>query len=192
MLYEQSTEHAARGALEAVGTPEAREILARHAARTALEQRVRTESAAADHLSRTRLLPFWVAGGPQDGVRLEVRFLTPGREPARPEHVVVTFESYSAEPRLEGVDEVEWNAEGVRVRMTGVHRSSSRTQLGVMERLSGALATGDFLDLAEARRIQMQVGALYLTVPDVDHKALQHLAGKIPPVASSTPPAAAN
>jgi len=192
MLYEKATEHAARRALEAVGTPEARDMLARHAARTALEQRVRTEYVAADHLSRTRLLPFWVTGGAEDGVRLEARFLTLGREPARPERVVVTFESYSAEPRLEGVDEVEWNADGMRVRMTGVHRSWSRTQLGVMERLSGALATEDFLCLAEARRLEMRVGALRLTVPDAGRTALRYLAGKIPPVTPSDPAAVAN
>lgn len=192
MLYEKATEHAARRALEAVGTPEARDMLARHAARAALEQRVRTEYAAADHMSRTRLLPFWVAGGAEDGVRLEARFLTPGREPARPERVVVTFESYSSELRLEGVDEIEWNADGVRLRMTGVDRSWSRTQLGVMERLSGALATGDFLRLVEARRVEMRLGALRLSVPDAGRTALRYFAGKIPPAASSAPAAAAN
>jgi hypothetical protein len=190
MLEDEATEHAARKVLEAIDSPEARDILARHEARAALERRVRTEYAAADHLSRTRLLPFWVMGGAEDGVRLEARFLTPGREPARPERVVITFESYSAEPRLEGVEDVEWIADGSQVWMKGVDRSWSRTQLGVMERLSGVLSVEDFLVLAHAQQIEVLVGALRLTVPDAERMALRHFAGMIPPVASSAPAAA--
>jgi HEAT repeat protein len=191
MLDDEATEHAARKALEAIDSPEARDMLARHDARAALERRVRTEYAAADHLSRTRLLPFWVTGGAEDGVRLEARFLTPGREPGRPERVVFTFESYSAESRLEGVEDVEWIADGSHLWMTGVDRSWSRTQLGVMERLSGALTVEDFLTLADAQRLDVRVGALRLTVPDAERMALRYFAGKIPPASPSTPAAAA-
>jgi HEAT repeat protein len=189
MLEDEATAHAARKALEAIDTPEARDLLARHEARAELERRVRTEYAAADQLSRTRLLPFWVVGGADDGVRLEARFLTPGREPARPERVVFTFESYSAESRLEGVEDVEWTADGSHVSMRGVERSWSRTQLGVMERLSGALTVDDFLALANAQRLEVRMGGLRLTVPDAERTALRHFAGRIPPAASS-PPAA--
>jgi len=129
-------------------------------------------------------------GGAQDGVRLEARFLTPGREPSRPERVVITFESYSAELRLEGVNEVEWLADGARVRMTDVDHSRSSTQLGVMERLSGALSVEEFLTLAEAQHLEALVGTLRITFPETERTALRHFASKIPPTTPSTPAAA--
>ena len=186
MLGDAPYEHAARKALEAIGTPEARAILADDDARLALEGRFRTEYAPSDGVTRTRLLPFWIEGGGQEGVRLEARFLTPGREPARPLHVAFTFESYSAGPRFEDVDFVEWTADGVRVRTTHLDRSWSRTRLGVMERLAGTLPAEDFLALARAETLRVRLDALDLEITDADRLAFRHLAGRIP---TTAPPA---
>jgi HEAT repeat protein len=186
-LHDPSTTHQARKALQAIGTPEALRMLQRHEAQQALEKRVRTEYSVEDHQGRTSLLPFQVEGTPRDGVRMAARFLYDGRQPRRPERVVVSFESSSETARLEGVSRVEWFADAASISMTDLDRSWSRSKIGVIERVSGTLALQDFLALARARTLRARLGPVELAVAQGDRAALRHFASKIPGATPASP-----
>jgi hypothetical protein len=187
-LHDPRTMHEARRALRAIGTPEALEFVARLEDREALEKRIRQNYTIQDHQGRTRLLPFHVVGSGPDGVRMEARFLYDGRQPKRPERIVVAFESTGETARLEGVTQVEWLADATPVRMAGLDRSWSRSQSGIIERVSGTLPLRDFLTLAHARTLRARLGPVEFALEERDRAALRHFARKIP---AATPPAVA-
>jgi hypothetical protein len=169
--------------LRAIGSPEAERIVADWLAREALEKRIRSDYTIQDHLGRTQLFPFRVSGTAQRGLRLSARFLYPGREPQRPDYVVIGLESTSAQPRFAEGRELVWIADGTRVAMPDLERALSRSQHGVIEQLTGALPLRDFLSLARARRLRARIGSVEFALAETDLAALRHFAGKIPAAA---------
>jgi HEAT repeat protein len=186
-LLDPATRNEALAALRAIDSSEARAAVERHEAGAALEKRVRSDYAVLDHQGRTRLLPFPVLGSAADGVRMEARFLYWGKQPRRPERVVVSFESTSPESRLEELERVEWLADARTIEMTDVERTWSRSQSGVIERVSGTLALDEFLAIAHARELGARLGPLEFTLARRDRAALRHFAGRIPPPAPAAP-----
>jgi len=182
----QHADEAAR-ALAAIATSEAKRILADRAAYAALEQRVRSEYSVQDHQGRMRLLPFQVVGRNADGVHMEARFLYSGDRVQRPTHVVVYFESYSAEPRFQALDEVEWSADGARIVMSDLDRRLSDSQLGVIEGISGRMPVERFEALVAAGRVGARLAPLRFEVSAADLAALRHFASKIPVPAAPLP-----
>jgi hypothetical protein len=173
--------HVAIQALLAVGSPEAERVVAERRALERLEERIRSNFSVPDHQGRSELLLFRLAGSAEDGLRMSVRFLYPGREPRAPTHVVIYLESTSMEPRFAEVREITWLANGVPVRMTGLDRSWSRSQLGgVIEHVSAALPVESFRTIANARELGANAGGVEFALGPGDLAALRHFAGKIP------------
>lgn len=173
--------HAALEALRALGSPVARRVVDERLALEALEKRIRSAFSVRDHLGRTELLPFRVAGSAEDGLRMSTRFLYPGREPRAPDRVVVHLESTSPAPRFADVREIVWRADGVAVPMRDLDRTWSRSQLGgVIEEVSGTLPVADFFTLANARELRTDAGGVAFSLRREDLAALRHFAGKIP------------
>lgn len=190
-LEDPQTRNEALGALRAIGSPAARDAVTRFEARAALERRIRSDYTVQDHQGRTRLLPFRVLGSAEEGLRMETRFLYPGKQPSRPDRVVVSFESTSADFRLAGVEHVDWVADGTRVRISDLDRTWSRSRLGVIEHVSGSLPLAEFLALASARELRARLGPVEFSVAEPDRAALRHFAGKIPAPAPTAPDPAA-
>lgn len=172
--------HVAIQALQALGSAEARRVVAERRALEELEKRIRTDYSVQDHQGRTQLLIFRVAGSAEDGLRMSARFLYPGREPRAPSHVVIHLESTSMEARFADVSEITWVADGVPVRMQGLDRSWSRSQLGgVIEQVSALLPVQSFLTLASARELSARAGGVAFSLGGENHAALRHFAAKL-------------
>jgi hypothetical protein len=180
LLGQPQLHHETLRTLRAIGSPEAERIVADWLAREALEKRIRSDYTIQDHLGRTQLFPFRVSGTAQQGLRLSARFLYPGREPRRPDYVVIGLESTSAQPRFAEGRELVWFADGTRVAMPGLERALSKSQRGVIEQLTGTLTLRDFLTLARAQRLRARIGSVEFALAETDLAALRHFAGKIP------------
>jgi hypothetical protein len=116
---------------------------------------------------------------------MSARFVYQGRTPRRPEYVVLFFESYAPQARLEGVSEIPWKVEGgpgaVReVETREIERARASWKRGVIEKLSGVVTVDDFLVIAYAERASVRLGPVELVIPEAQLAALRHLAGKIP------------
>jgi HEAT repeat protein len=181
MLGDPKMRNQAMRTLRAIGSAEAARIVEEREALEGIEKRIRIDYAVLDHQGRTWLVPFRVAGDAQDGLRMSARFLYLGREPQRPQHVVIGLESTSPQPRFETLREVTWIADGARIRMSGLERSWSHGQNGgVIEQLSGVLPVADFFALATAKALRARVGQVEFAVGSSDLIALRYFAGKIP------------
>ena len=117
----------------------------------------------------------------ENGLRMSVRFLYPGRLPRAPTHVVIHLESTSMEPRLAEVREITWLADGVPIRMAGLERSWSHSQPGgVIEHVSAAFPVESFRTMASARELGANAGGVEFALDPGDLAALRHFAAKIP------------
>ena len=172
-------------ALAALDTAESLALRDERLELEALEKRVRIEFSIADHQGRVSLLPFWVTGSIEDGVQLSARFTYRGRTPRRPEYVVLLFESYAPQVRLEGVSEIPWQvAAGPgavrKIETREIERARASWKRGEIEKLSGVVTLDEFLAIAYAERASARLGPLELVIPEAQLAALRHLAGKIP------------
>jgi HEAT repeat protein len=181
LLGQPQTHHEALRTLRAIGSPEAERIVAERLAFEAIEKRIRSDYAIHDHLGRTQIFPFRVSGTAQQGLRLSARFLYPGREPRRPEYVVIGLESTSAQARFADRRELTWIADGASIAMPGLERALSQSQSGVIEQLAGTLPVRDFLTIARAQRLRARIGSVEFALAPPDLAALRYFAGKIPP-----------
>jgi len=173
--------HVAMKALLAFGSPEAERVVAEQRMLEQLEARIRSNFSVRDHQGHTELLLFRVAGSAEDGLRMSARFLYPSRDPRAPTHVVIHLESTSMRPRFAEVREIHWVADGVPVRMVGLDRSWSRSQLGgVIEQVSAIVPVESFLAIANARELRANAGGVAFSLDRGDLAALRHFAGKIP------------
>jgi hypothetical protein len=181
LLGQPQTHHEALRTLRAIGSPEAERIVADRLAFEAIEKRIRSDYTIHDHLGRTQIFPFRVSGTAQQGLRLSARFLYPGREPRRPEYIVIGLESTSAQARFADRRELTWIADGASIAMPGLERALSKSQSGVIEQLTGTLLVSDFLTIARAQRLRARIGSVEFALAAPDLAALRHFAGKIPP-----------
>jgi HEAT repeat protein len=187
LLEDPDVAREAEHALAAIATPDARRILSERAALAALEKRIRVEYSLLDHQGRVRLLPFYVIGRGTEGVRMETRFLYTGDQIQHPTHIIVAFESFSAEARFASLSRIDWHADGRQISMRGVDRSLGSSSLGVIERLSALLPVEEFLALVAAERIGGRLASIDFELSAKDRAALRHFAGKIPVAAPASP-----
>jgi hypothetical protein len=176
------TLYAVKQTLAALGTAEAERLLAERAAEEALEARIRTRYSIPDHQGQTELLLFRVAGDAQQGLRLSLRFLYPGRMPSPPERVVIHFESTSPQPRFDERRVATWSADGVPIGMGELDRSWAHGQNGgSIEQLSGTLDVAEFRRIAAAKALGIRIGDVFFELSDSDQRAFRYFDRKIPP-----------
>jgi HEAT repeat protein len=187
LLGQPQLHHEALRTLRAIGSPEAERIVADWLAFEALEKRIRSDYTIQDHLGRTQIFPFRVSGTAEEGLRLSARFLYPGREPQRPEYVVIGLESTSAQPRFADGRKLVWIADGARIAMPDLERALSKSQRGVIEQLTGTLPLYDFLTIARAQQLRARIGSVEFALAKSDLAALRYFAGKIPAPANAAP-----
>jgi len=118
-------------------------------------------------------------------VRIEFSIADHQGTPRRPEYVVLLFESYAPQVRLEGVSEIPWQiAAGPgavrKIETREIERARASWKRGEIEKLSGVVTLDEFLAIAYAERASARLGPLELVIPEAQLAALRHLAGKIP------------